>query len=168
MRRVLPASRQAFTLVELLVVISIIGLLSTIAVTSLSSARRRSRNAKRIADVKQLVTAFNLGLEFSTNNAYPNAGVDAWRCISTACTGGYFGYIANETVDGFFTPYMAKPIDPDDKNSRTRGGYLYNASSAAVNNLPTIDYVLEPPATCGVGRVNVSNSTLVECVVNLY
>jgi prepilin-type N-terminal cleavage/methylation domain-containing protein len=40
--------RKAFTLVELLVVISIIGLLSTIAVTSLSSARRQSRNAKRM------------------------------------------------------------------------------------------------------------------------
>jgi prepilin-type N-terminal cleavage/methylation domain-containing protein len=50
-------SKKGFTLVELLVVISIIGLLSTIAVVSLGSARGKSRDAKRIADMKQVSTA---------------------------------------------------------------------------------------------------------------
>ncbi len=158
--------RAAFTLVELLVVISIIALLSTIAATSLSSARRQARNAKRIADVKQLVTAFSLGLD--TNGAYPSTGGDVWKCISSTCTGIYNGYLLSLTVDNFFTPFITKPTDPDDNNSRTRGGYLYNGASVAIGGLPTIDYVLEPPAACGVGKANVSNGTLLECVVNLY
>lgn len=159
-------SRRAFTLVELLVVIAIVGLLSTVAVVSLGNARKQARNAKRNADVKQLVTAFSLGLD--ANGAYPSSGGNVWRCISTACTGSYSGYVANGTVDAFFTPFAAKPVDPDDGGSRTRGGYLYNGASVAINGLPTIDYVLESPATCGVGWANVTNSTFVECVVNLY
>lgn len=50
-------NKKGFTLVELLVVISIIGLLSTIAVVSLGSARAKARDTKRIADVKQITTA---------------------------------------------------------------------------------------------------------------
>jgi len=37
-----------------LVVIAIIGLLSTLAVVSLNSARGKARDAKRVSDVKQL------------------------------------------------------------------------------------------------------------------
>jgi len=47
---------EGFTLIELLVVIAIIGLLSTLAVTSLNSARGKARDAKRVSDVKQLST----------------------------------------------------------------------------------------------------------------
>lgn len=60
---------KGFTLVELLVVIAIIGLLSTVAVVALNSARAKSRDAKRVADVKQIQTA--LELYFNSNNRYP-------------------------------------------------------------------------------------------------
>lgn len=62
-------NKKGFTLVELLVVISIIGLLSTLAVVSLSSARQKARDAKRASDVKQIQTA--LELYFSDQNTYP-------------------------------------------------------------------------------------------------
>lgn len=60
---------QGFTLVELLVVIAIIGILSTLAVVSLNSARIKSRDAKRVSDLKQISTA----LEFYNNDkkGYP-------------------------------------------------------------------------------------------------
>jgi prepilin-type N-terminal cleavage/methylation domain-containing protein len=159
-------SRAAFTLIELLVVIAIIGLLSTIAVVSLSSARRLARNAKRIADVKQLVTAFSLGLD--ANGSYPSTGGNVWKCIGSVCTGGWSGYPASGTVDAFFIPFMNKPTDPDDKNSRTFGGYLYNGAATAANGLPAIDYLLEPPAACGVGTVSSTTANDIECIVSLY
>ena len=62
-------NRKGFTLIELLVVIAIIGLLSTLAVVALSSARSKSRDAKRIADVKQVQTA--LELFYNDAQSYP-------------------------------------------------------------------------------------------------
>jgi len=62
-------AKKGFTLIELLVVIAIIGVLSTLAVVALNSARQKSRDAKRVADVKQMQTA--LELYYSDTNSYP-------------------------------------------------------------------------------------------------
>lgn len=61
--------RKGFTLVELLVVISIIGLLSTLAVVALNQARVRARDVKRLSDIKQVQTA--LELYYADAGAYP-------------------------------------------------------------------------------------------------
>ena len=60
-----------FTLIELLVVIAIIGLLSTIAVVSLNSAREKGRDAKRVADIRQIQTALELYNDGQNGNGYP-------------------------------------------------------------------------------------------------
>ena len=49
-----------FTLIELLVVISIIGLLAAVVLVSLSSARAKSRDARRVADIHQIQNALEL------------------------------------------------------------------------------------------------------------
>ncbi len=51
---------KAFTLVELLVVISIIGTLASIAVTNLSSAKDKGRAAKIIEEIKQVETGLRV------------------------------------------------------------------------------------------------------------
>jgi prepilin-type N-terminal cleavage/methylation domain-containing protein len=62
---------RGFTLIELLVVIAIIGILSSIVLASLNTARLKSRDARRIADMKQLQLA--LQLYYDANSAYPAA-----------------------------------------------------------------------------------------------
>ena len=60
---------KGFTLIELLVVIAIIGLLASVVLLSLNSARAKSRDAKRLSDVRQLVSAMEM--YFNDKSAYP-------------------------------------------------------------------------------------------------
>lgn len=60
---------KGFTLIELLVVIAIIGILSSVVLASLNSARQKSRDARRVADIKQVQLA--LELYFDSNANYP-------------------------------------------------------------------------------------------------
>ena len=61
--------KLGFTLIELLIVIAIIGLLSTLSVLALNQARIKSRDTKRVADVKQMMTAFEM--YYNDAGAYP-------------------------------------------------------------------------------------------------
>ena len=61
-------NKKGFTLLELLVVIAIIGLLSTIAVTSLNSARGKARDTKRLGDMSSIRTAQEY--YYDDNDAY--------------------------------------------------------------------------------------------------
>lgn len=74
---------RGFTLVEFLLVIAIIVLLSSVALASLRSARSKARDTKRIADVRQLMTA--LELFYDKNGAYPISG----NCNSTSPNSGW-------------------------------------------------------------------------------
>jgi len=67
--------KPAFTLIELLVVIAIIGILSTLAVVSLTNARQSARDTKRLADVKQIQTA--LELYYNDTGSYPSSITDS-------------------------------------------------------------------------------------------
>ncbi|MCL5667000.1 MAG: type II secretion system GspH family protein [Patescibacteria group bacterium] len=77
MRRDQNKNNKGFTLIELLVVVAIISLLTSIALISLMSARQKSRNTKRLADMTSMNTA--LELFFAANRGYPdtNNGVPA-------------------------------------------------------------------------------------------
>ena len=62
---------RGFTLIELLVIIAIIGLMATLTVLALGSARQKTRDAKRVTDIKQIQVA--LQLYHSERNSYPLA-----------------------------------------------------------------------------------------------
>lgn len=63
-------ARLGFTLIELIVVIAIIGLLASILTTWLNDTRKKSRDARRIADLKQIQLATQL--YFDKNASYPS------------------------------------------------------------------------------------------------
>jgi len=96
--------KKGFTLVELLVVIAIIALLSTLSVVALNSARAKSRDARRLSDIKQIRTA--LEMYFDSNMKYPDPsssstlGTDNFACLTNAgwATSGCSGTIFMQKV----------------------------------------------------------------------
>jgi len=64
---------SGFTLVELLIVIAIVGILAAVVLVNLNSARNRSRDTKRVADARQVLTA--LELYFQDNGGYPTPDI---------------------------------------------------------------------------------------------
>jgi prepilin-type N-terminal cleavage/methylation domain-containing protein len=55
--RTIPKKYKAFTLIELIIVVVIIALLSAVVVANLNNQRMRSRNSRRISDIRQLQSA---------------------------------------------------------------------------------------------------------------
>ena len=129
-------NKKGFTLIELLVVIAIIGLLSTLAVVALNNARIKSRDARRVSDIKQMQTAFELYM--NDVGHYPAVVLAAETCASAdgdidgCCISSGSG--VDDDCTG--TTFMAKaPADP-----LTTGTYVQDGDGASTYSL---QYTLE-------------------------
>jgi prepilin-type N-terminal cleavage/methylation domain-containing protein len=99
---------KGFTLIELLVVVAIIGILATVVLSSLGAARTRARDARRIAEMKNFETAFEM--YYLDYNQYPPIS-------ATTSSGSTSGIAALETA---MAPYI--PIDLQGKYYRDASG----------------------------------------------
>ncbi|MCX6793242.1 MAG: type II secretion system protein [Candidatus Falkowbacteria bacterium] len=111
-------NKKAFTLIELLVVIAIIGVLSTMAIIALGNARTKARDARRVADLKQISTA--LELYYNDNSSYP-----------TIITPGQ----SLRSPDGNTTYMGSIPSNPTPRNDGNCGNvdYSYQSSLTGTN-----------------------------------
>ena len=97
-------SDAGFTLIELLVVIAIIGVLASIVLASLNNARRKSRDARRITDIKQIGLALQLYFDGVGANQFPvgvakcdaSADADNNNGLQVLVAGGYIPVIPRD------------------------------------------------------------------------
>jgi type II secretion system protein G len=104
---------RGFTLIELMVVVAIIGVLATIIMVGLGNARAKSRDSRRITDIKSIQLA--LANYYSDHGFYP-------LNIYWSST---FNNTATDPRNGLKGGYLATvPTDP---------GYTANCASSANN-----------------------------------
>ncbi|HUC94570.1 MAG TPA: prepilin-type N-terminal cleavage/methylation domain-containing protein [Candidatus Saccharimonadales bacterium] len=108
-----------FTLVELLVVITILGILATVGLVAFTSAQTRGRDTERKSDLKQLSNA--LELYFSDHGSYPSSsGGLIMGCPSTVpsiCSWGTSEFTDNKTL--YFKTLPKDPVSDEQYYYRT-------------------------------------------------
>ncbi len=134
-------NQKGFTLIELLVVIAIIGLLASVVLLALNSARAKSRDAKRIADVRQLATA----LELYYNDF---AGYPVQAAAGKVITGGV---PMAALVTNYLGALPTAPTPADDgtlavgaKCSEANGAFIWNdyVYTSATTNTYSLNFCL--------------------------
>ena len=137
----LLARSRGFTLIELLVVVAIIAMLASVVLTSLNTARSKSRDARRLADLKELQAAVE---QYVTDN----------------------GGNMPQTLVALAPTYIATiPTDPNSSGA-TVYNYGYAASAGGTPNPHyCIGARLENQAPTGAAtscKIASSNSTLTD------
>lgn len=119
---------KGFSLIELLVVISLVGILSTISVVSYNSTRIKERDSQRLADIKKI----SIGLERyrDVHGIYPQCqGCDKLK------TGDWYTCLGEA-----LKPFIGEiPFDPGSSGQ----GYCYYISYRSSGNQIYIQYSLE-------------------------
>lgn len=111
--------KNGFTLIEILVTITIIAVLLAVAMVSYTSINKRSRDARRRSDVEQLRSA--LEMYRADNGNYPNTGAEYLRATDTS-------------LSTLLTTYLSPmPVDPIQSSGSDGNSYWYKPISCATN-----------------------------------
>jgi prepilin-type N-terminal cleavage/methylation domain-containing protein len=116
---------SGFTLIELLTVVAIIALLASLVLVALHNAQKKGRDAKRLADLKQVDTAIQ---EYVQDNGHaPYLGVNncsaanVSSCMAYDYDSGTWGGLATD-----LSPYVkALPHDPCGQKCGGDGWFSY-------------------------------------------
>ena len=127
--------KKGFTLIELLVVIAIIGLLATIVLVSLNSARAKARDVKRKGDLHQILLA--LELYYDAYGTYP---------MATGCYHYYYSCsTSSEWITGLGEFMTNLPIDPKGGcNAAYTGAYSYTYGNSTGNGFDLMALLENP------------------------
>lgn len=134
---------SGFSLVELLITVSIIAILISIGIASYATINKQSRDTKRKGDIEQVRAA--LEMYRANTGTYPAAGGGSWVVASSAtdATAGLTPYLVSTYIP-------AIPTDP--KASQT---YMYIATNPSGGNYYGYCVSVQtesdnPPDTCTV------------------
>ena len=159
-----PVRSFGFTLIELLVVIAIIGLLATVVLIALTSARSKSRDAKRVADIHQISTGLELyfnecasypqlppattNLKFGTTlGLFTGTNANCGNDQGTGSDGGIGTAHSAGTGETVFIPNLPAAPLPIDDGSLAAGSRCSETNTAtASQNWNDYDYITFAPS----------------------
>jgi prepilin-type N-terminal cleavage/methylation domain-containing protein len=130
--------KRGFTLVELLVVIAVIGILSTIVIAATGPARSEARDARRVTDVKSI--QIGLALYFDVYRVYPTAAEGLAKLAASdqkflpaiptdPQTGGQYEYLPSNNNRSYCLGAkleLTSDIPPDTSSCSLAGGSTAN------------------------------------------
>lgn len=120
--------KKGFTIVELLVVVSVIGILASIVYANFGSARSASRDDVRKADLKAIELALNLYK--AQHGHYPFACDNASSSWKGGTSGSYSCSDGGPYIKGLVPNFLAElPMDP--QPTADNEGYLYRVDADA-------------------------------------
>ncbi len=142
-----------FTLIEVMVVITIVGLLATVVLAAMTDARAKARDTQRVQMVKELQKALEL---------YRNANGGDYPCAAAmpACVSGggqvnVNGSASTTVFNAAISQYLVLPLEQTVfPSTPTWGSILYRTggvTAAPIRNSYTILLRRELPATNGAG-----------------
>ncbi len=143
--KLLPGKKNGFTLIEMALVISIIGIFSMIAYAGYSEARAESRDKARAASLQQLQLALELYKD--KYGRYPAEGCGDPNDVFWSGPGTHPGWgNANdcpEYILGLVPEFMsALPRDPKDEMVHGRG-FIYRTNSGGTAYKALVHYSVE-------------------------
>jgi prepilin-type N-terminal cleavage/methylation domain-containing protein len=172
-------SLKGFTIIELLVVVGIMSLISSIMLVSIQSARDKADNSYTIQTIRQYLTALTL-IKDKTGNFPMVTPLSGWTCLGRPPNGTYCMYndifpdplITN--AFGEFLPSLPSPNPkgiinqsiPPSYGGPTISGSLYTC--ATLGCIARIQYLLKGAnQNCGFGAAAVPYGTGTYCDLSI-
>lgn len=151
--------RRGFTLIEILMVVAVISLLSSVVLVSVNSAREKTRNAARLRILNEYRSALELAR--AQTGAYPRSG---GSCLGTYPSGTCMGSLTpSPTVAAALAPYLSPSTPP-----LIQGQYQYvsglvyytcpeGGGGCSAYSIPTDSYAIYwyqegAGASCGIAK----------------
>ncbi len=160
--------KKGFTLIEILVVIAIAGLISSLVLVTVSSARAKNRETKRKVDLKEIEKA--LQFYYADNRSFPMPG-NGWDVGYNYNAEGRAEWLDLQTA---LNPYISKlPTDPSLGDSISWNGYMYYDANVPAGGARGQGYTLisyptefdEPGLGCNFGWYQTNYPNRFICIV---